>query len=106
MIDWERIHGLRDDIGPDGFAEVLCAFLEETDAAVARLTSVGAALERELHFLKGSALNLGLTELAAACVAAERDVARGQTPDLGELGSLYALSRAELQDGLADSRAA
>jgi HPt (histidine-containing phosphotransfer) domain-containing protein len=69
MIDWKRVAELREEIGTDGFAEVAEMFLEEAETAVAALTGglPPGEVEGQLHFLKGSALNLGLAELAAIC---------------------------------------
>lgn len=79
MIDWARVNELRDEIGSDSFDEVAVMFLEEADEAIARLDRVrGAkALESDLHFLKGSALNLGFQRLADLCQIAERLAASG-----------------------------
>ena len=79
MIDWTRVAELRDEVGAEDFAEVVALFLEETDAAVAELPGTSAdALEEQLHFLKGSARNLGFGELARLCEAGERMAAEGR----------------------------
>lgn len=63
-VDWDRVAELREEVGEDSFAEVLSLFLEEMDEAVDSLKA-GAPDTGKLHFLKGAALNLGLTRLAA-----------------------------------------
>ena len=79
MIDWTRIKDLRSEIGEDDFLEVVAMFLEETDEVVGQLDGAPdlPAVESRLHFLKGSALNLGLTDLAALCQTGERSAACG-----------------------------
>lgn len=66
MIDWVRVETLRQEIGATDFAEVVALFLEETDEVAARMTA-GPGLRADLHFLKGSALNLGFRALALRC---------------------------------------
>lgn len=103
MIDWARVAELRGEIGEEGFAEVVEIFLEESGEAAAAL---GAAPEEELegamHFLKGSALNLGMARLAAACQAGERaaGAGRGDEVDRGALLALYEASRAAFLAGV------
>lgn len=79
MIDWTRIAELRAEIGDEDLQEVVGLFLQETDEVVARLAGANAVqtLEADLHFLKGSALNLGFSALADLCQQGERNAARG-----------------------------
>lgn len=110
MIDWKRVEDLRREIGVEGFAEVADMFLEEADQAVQALIQglTADAVEAQLHFLKGSALNLGLAELATICQDGERRAAAGQGAevDLGHVATVYHQSRAALMDGLARDHAA
>ena len=110
MIDWKRVKELQDEIGPDGFAEVADMFLEEADQAVKALVQglAADAVEDQLHFLKGSALNLGLAELAALCQEGERMTAAGDGAkvDTARVADVYQLSRAQLMGGLAQGNAA
>jgi HPt (histidine-containing phosphotransfer) domain-containing protein len=80
MIDWGRVAQLRDEVGPDDFAEVVELFLEEVEEVTGRLAASpqASALREDLHFLKGSALNLGFERLGAMCQEAERLAARGE----------------------------
>ena len=75
MIDWTRIDELRSEIGEDGFDEVVEIFLDEVAETLAELDDLPKGAERaaRLHFLKGSALNLGFTRVADLCKAAELD---------------------------------
>jgi HPt (histidine-containing phosphotransfer) domain-containing protein len=109
MINWDRVVELRDEIGADGFAEVVGLFLAEADDCVARMPAAAtpSQVEAEMHFLKGSALNLGLDELADLCQQGER-AARGlgDTVAVHRLQDLYHRSRQALLDGLASRTAA
>lgn len=100
MIDWARVQRLRDEVGSEDFREVVALFLEEVDEVVGRLrsgTGGGAArLESDLHFLKGSALNLGFADFGALCHAGEQRAAAGDAAgvDLAGLVAVYDRSRA------------
>ncbi|MDP2739485.1 MAG: Hpt domain-containing protein [Pseudorhodobacter sp.] len=110
MIDWERVADLRSEIGSDGFDEVITLFLEETDEVIARLSARPdpARVERDLHFLKGSALNLGFHALAALCQEGERRAASGQAAmvDVAAVVHNYQTSKAAFRAGLAQASAA
>jgi HPt (histidine-containing phosphotransfer) domain-containing protein len=95
MIDWERVAQLREEVGPEDFIEVVDLFLEEVDGVTARLAlaSEGTRLRDDLHFLKGSALNLGFDAFGRLCQEGEKAVARGSMPDLAALLRCYAVSR-------------
>jgi histidine phosphotransfer protein HptB len=83
MIDWARVADLHGEIGDDAFAEVLELFVQEVDEGLERLRNAETAPARmaEFHFLKGAALNLGLTELAACCSRGEVMAGQGQDTD-------------------------
>ncbi len=102
MIDWDRVANLRAEIGAEDFAEVAAMFLDEADEVVARLRrdGPGPALESELHFLKGSALNLGFRELAGLCNEGEKRAAGGAAVDVARVLHSYATSRAAFAAGL------
>lgn len=104
MIDWRRVEELREEIGADGFAEVADMFLDEAEGAVqALLRGIPAEeVEGQLHFLKGSALNLGLSDLAAICQEGERRAAAGDGAlvDVAQVASVYRAARAGLLGGM------
>jgi HPt (histidine-containing phosphotransfer) domain-containing protein len=104
MIDWKRVEELRTEIGADGFAEVAEMFLEEAEAAVQTLVAGPRPeeVEGQLHFLKGSALNLGLSDLAAICQSGERKAATGFAAeiDTAAVAAVYRASREALLGGL------
>ena len=110
MIDWTRIADLRLEIGNDSFAEVVDLFLEETDEVVLRLVPGKAMhlLADDLHFLKGSALNLGFSDLALLCADGEREanLGGGGVIDLPGVVRSYQASKAAFLDGLSEAAAA
>lgn len=100
MIDWARINDLRSEIGEDDFLEVVAMFLEETDDVVVQLAGPSNlnTVEDRLHFLKGSALNLGLTDLARLCQNGEKSAASGDVAsvDLLAVTDSYRAAKTEL----------
>jgi len=74
MIDWDRVRDLKAEIGEADFVEVAAMFLEEADEVIGRISPAhgAVALEKDLHFLKGAALNLGFAQLASLCQDGER----------------------------------
>lgn len=107
MIDWKRVAELQEEIGADGFVEVADMFLDEAEGAVRALLSglPPAEVEGQLHFLKGSALNLGLSDLAAICQEGERKAGGGQAIDMLQLAAIWQASRAGLLGGLSKDKA-
>ncbi|MGL6210638.1 MAG: Hpt domain-containing protein [Paracoccaceae bacterium] len=106
MIDWDRVRDLKAEIGEDDFAEVVELFLEEADEVMARLCADHGPqiLEKDLHFLKGAALNLGFAHLAMLCQQGERRAAGGSTEvELDPVRLAYAVSKRTFQasDGTA-----
>jgi len=77
MIDWDRVAELRSEIGEEGFGEVIELFLDEVEGVVMRLGHEMATLEEDLHFLKGSAWNLGFAAFGRLCQEGERQAAAG-----------------------------
>ncbi len=109
MIDWARVRDLRDEIGADDFAEVAAMFLEEADQAAARLLPglSAKAIEADLHFLKGAALNLGFDALSGLCQDGERRAAAGDTGvDLDAVRLTYFASKAAFEGGMEQAFAA
>ncbi|MDJ0628483.1 MAG: Hpt domain-containing protein [Rhodobacter sp.] len=99
MIDWQRVDELRDEVGAEDFLEVVDIFLEEVDEVAERLRQAPdpATYEAELHFLKGSALNLGFDALGSLCAEGERMSAEGDAAnvDLTCILSAYETSKTE-----------
>lgn len=80
MIDWGRVDELREEIGAEDFGEVVDLFLIEVEEVMDRLMAGPdlSKLRDEMHFLKGSSLNLGFRELARLCMEGERAAAKGE----------------------------
>ncbi len=97
MIDWTRVSELRNEIGPEDFAEVAELFLMEVEDTLSRLNmaeNTARDMQDLMHFLKGSALNLGFSDLSDICSRAESAAAQGKlTVDIAHLNSLYRQSR-------------
>lgn len=101
MIDWRRVTELREEIGAEDFDEIVVIFLEEVDDAIAALGDGSEPLEAQLHFLKGSALNLGFADFSGLCQRGETLAAAGNTNiDTEEIQSSYARSRDDFLAGL------
>ena len=83
MINWSKANELRDDIGADDFEEIIEVFLQEVEEELAVLQNKsGDELAASMHFLKGSALNLGFEEFADKCRQGERDATQVEIPAL------------------------
>ena len=97
MIAWDRITELQDEIGEDGFAEVLDLFLSEVETALAGVCpgDPPEKVECAMHFLKGCASNLGLSTFSALCAQYELAAAGGKTDSVDQvaLQQVYANSR-------------
>lgn len=110
MIDWDRVATLREEVGEDSFAEVVALFLDEVDEVVDRFRAGPdlSGLERDLHFLKGGALNLGFVHLGVLCQVGERMAAEGLADrvDVPEIVALYTASRQMFLDRLGNAVAA
>jgi histidine phosphotransfer protein HptB len=110
MIDWKRIVELREEIGADGFVEVVDMFLDEAEGAVNALVAglPPGEIAAQLHFLKGSALNLGLSDLAAICLEGERGPASGAAGQFepAQVAAVFQTSRANLLSWLASDAVA
>jgi histidine phosphotransfer protein HptB len=101
-IDWHRVDDLASEIGNDAVVEVVAMFLEETDAVIARLATAPPTTD-DFHFLKGSALNLGLTAFAALCQQGEQNTRQGVDAGamLAETLLCYDQARSALLTGIA-----
>lgn len=96
MIDWPRVKELRDEVGAEDFDEVVEIFLEEVEGVIEKLRGGDRSkLEQDLHFLKGSAMNLGFDDFSSLCQVGERESALGNatTVDLDEIIGKYEVSK-------------
>lgn len=109
MINWERAIELRDEIGAEDFDEVVELFLSEVEERLETLCDDKEiqAVEEDLHFLKGSALNLGFDDLATLCHDGEKRAAAGETVEnLGGVIATYEASKSLFLTKLAEDQAA
>ena len=99
MIDWHRVSDLRDEVGEEDFDEIIDLFVSEVDTEICNLqpTQDAHKLESQLHFLKGSALNLGFSAFAEMCQSAESAAAQGALNDIdiNAILSCYDASKSE-----------
>ena len=104
MIDWPQVEQLCQDMG-DALDEILSVFQAEVAEALDRLDSAQDASEiaDTAHFLKGAALNLGMSDLAALCALAETGARSGnvQACDPARIRALFVDSQRALVEGLA-----
>ena len=91
MIDWSKVMQLRDEVGAEDFDEVVELFLDEVEDTISQLGGAGRSLEHDLHFLKGSALNLGFSTFSDLCRDGEAAAAQGQSDavDTGAIVQAY-----------------
>jgi len=110
MILWSRVTELRDEVGADDFQEVIDLFLDEVEEVIDRLRADAdrSQLEQDLHFLKGSALNLGFATFSDLCQDGERLAAGGKAGDvdLAAIVDGYDRSKVAFFDGLREHLAA
>ena len=110
MIDWARVSELREEVGAEDFEEVVHLLLEEVEDVVNRLQNGAKSdtLEADLHFLRGSALNLGFTSFSKICLEAEQHAGAGTatSEEVSEVLFAFFNSKAEFLDGLPNALAA
>jgi len=86
------------------FNEVVELFLGEVAECLERLdqTAGPAELEADMHFLKGSALNLGFESFADLCQSGETAAALGDTStiDVAAVRTLFDQSKAAFDQSL------
>jgi HPt (histidine-containing phosphotransfer) domain-containing protein len=102
MVNWDRLSELREEVGEDDLAEVITLFCEEVEEVLALLDAASPAdLPNHLHFLKGSALNIGFEAVSTRCQNEEARLKQNPNAavDTAGIRTDYAASKAEL-DGL------
>ncbi len=99
MIDWEQVRILRDEVGMSNFDEIIALFIEEVEDVISRLRTAPnpETLGDDLHFLKGSAMNLGFDAFSNACQQGERVSAKGDSThvDLASILTSYDISKSK-----------
>lgn len=110
MIDTTRLDQLADEIGRESLAEIVDVFMSEMDETVEKLPEVDSAqaYAAQLHFLKGSALNLGLTAIAVACDEERGAIMTGaeRSQNVTQIKALYEKSRAMLLSCVSEMQSA
>ncbi len=107
MISWDRVNELKEEVGAEDFFEVVELFLAEVDEVMTRLKTAPDpdTYDRDLHFLKGSALNIGFEALSTLCREKEMRLAQGSAGDL-DLEDVFAVYETSKAAFLSDSRIA
>jgi HPt (histidine-containing phosphotransfer) domain-containing protein len=103
MINWARVQELEQDIGPEAIAEVMEVFLEEVDDVFDRIGAAPGDLAASLHFLKGSAVNLGFDRMGRLCADGERAASEGAAEriDMAAIRAVYEASKQEVSARMA-----
>lgn len=96
LIDWAKVNELCQEVGPEDFDEVVELFLEEVEETLGQTGGLGRSLEHDLHFLKGSALNLGFLQFSELCKNGESAAAVGNADSVNveDIRASYTASRA------------
>ncbi len=114
MIDWKRIDALRDEVGSEALPDIVALFLEETGAAVDALRAMAAGtaplcppagMAARMHFLAGSAGQLGLSDMTRIAAQGERDALAGRDVDPAPVVAAYDEERTALAAGLTERAA-
>lgn len=103
MIDWTRVAELQDDLGVEDFEEITVLFMEEVDGCLDQLAKdSGGSFAEQLHFLKGSAANLGFRAMQQICEQLEASRDESEIPRLIEA---YGTSKQVFVAGIAETLA-
>ena len=106
MINQDQVKQLEDDVGAEDLAEVVTLFLSEVDEAIEGLEEVSKGTTKDiaeaLHFLKGSAFNLGFQSFGDYCAIGEAQAHAGDKSQISisQVGSLYAASKVQFLEEL------
>lgn len=110
MIDWTRVQDLCAEVGEEDLEDVVDLFLEEVEMMLAMLDKSSDALKlaENLHFLKGSALNMGFIEFAEVCAHGEKTANAGNINDfdLSKVNTAYKNAKAFFLQNWRESLAA
>jgi len=100
MLDWTHIDQLKKDVGSHEFAEIVDLFFVEVEGLFKRLNHE-SAVANDMHFLKGSAANLGFAELSKSCQIAQHQLVAGQPAGLQQIVTVFEKSKHAFIAGLA-----
>lgn len=96
MINPARIQELKEEVGEDDLIEVIALFCEEVEEVLQSLnTTAQADIPAQLHFLKGSALNIGLDTVSELCRTEESRLKMDPSAsvDIGAIRTAYAAAK-------------
>ena len=96
MINTARIQELKNEVGEDDLIELIELFCEEVEDVLEALDATAPSdMMAQLHFLKGSALNIGLDAVSELCRTEETRLKTDPTAlaDIGAIRSAYATSK-------------
>ena len=99
MINTARIQELKEEVGEDDLFEVIELFCDEVEDVLQSLESTPQnEMAAQLHFLKGSALNIGLDGVSELCRAEEVRLKDNPSaaPDVAGIRAAYTTSKAAL----------
>lgn len=77
MLDWDHINRLRNEISAEDFSEIVDLFHGEVADVFNRVNARGAT-HTDMHFLKGSAANLGFVAFSKTCQITEHALREGK----------------------------
>ena len=94
MLNAARIAELKEEVGEDDFEEVFGLFCEEVEDVLQEL-STNTDLAEKLHFLKGSAMNLGFDAVGDLCRTEEARLKADPAAsiDIAAIQQAYTLSK-------------
>lgn len=99
MLNWTTIKKLHHDIDPEDFDEIVDIFLGEmeTEIQALRKDDCTDTIGCRLHFLKGSALNMGFETFSKLCTVGEQGLATPSTSgiDTFEIEECYKKSKTQ-----------
>ncbi|MDD9923366.1 MAG: Hpt domain-containing protein [Boseongicola sp.] len=98
MLDFDRLDELKKEVGEEDFHDILSLFFEEFEESLAQLITASPSQQSEtLHFLKGSAMNIGLSKVSELCRTGEEALKAGATSvDPVKIQDAYDASRSAL----------
>lgn len=98
MINWDRVTELQDEIGEEDFLEVGRMFIAEMEEKLQDMAGSPHREAADYHYLRGSAANLGFTEFAELCGAAESAGNDGAPDNFAAIRDSFNKSLAEISD--------
>lgn len=97
MIDWSRVAELIEEVGRDSLDDIMPLFFEEVEEVLERLSTApdDVTLAADMHFLKGSARNLGFVAMGDLCETAEQAAQAGEPGAVAVAGLVACYDRSK-----------